>query len=110
VSTENAVFIRRKTVRGYDYFQIVEGYRDDHGRVRHRTVASLGHNPTIKAALTSMARDDRRDAKELERYRKVGSDTWVPPATVRAIAAAERRIAQRAEKRAALKAITDLVG
>jgi hypothetical protein len=45
------LFIRSKPAGGRTYYQVVEGYRDN-GRVRHRTLASLGTNPTIEKART----------------------------------------------------------
>src|SRR3954447_13846248 len=45
------MFVRSKVVKGHTYYQLVEGYRDGSGRVRHRTVASLGREPTIRDAL-----------------------------------------------------------
>jgi transposase len=34
--------------RAYTYVQLVEGYRDDRGRVRHRVVANLGRKDQLK--------------------------------------------------------------
>ncbi len=46
------LFLRRVTVRKrdrvYSYVQLVEGYRDDSGRVRHRVVANLGREEQLK--------------------------------------------------------------
>ena len=36
--------------RAYTYVQLVEGYRDEHGRVRHRVVANLGRKEELKAS------------------------------------------------------------
>jgi hypothetical protein len=38
----------RRGGRVYEYLQMVEGYRDEHGRVRHRVVASLGRRDALK--------------------------------------------------------------
>src|SRR5262249_8813214 len=43
------MFIRSKVVKGRTYYQVVESYRDC-GRVRQRTLASLGTHPTIEGA------------------------------------------------------------
>ena len=34
--------------RAYTYVQLVEGYRDEHGKVRHRVVANLGRKDELK--------------------------------------------------------------
>jgi len=48
------VFIKRTKVkrggREYVYLQMVEGYRDEHGRVRQRVVAKLGREDELKAS------------------------------------------------------------
>jgi len=36
--------------RAYTYFQLVEGYRDENGKVRHRVVANLGRKEELKAS------------------------------------------------------------
>src|SRR4051794_13823315 len=43
------MFVRSKTVKGRKYYQVIETYRDG-GKVRHRTIASLGQHPTIEDA------------------------------------------------------------
>ena len=46
------MFVKETTVRrrdrAYTYVQLVEGYRDEHGRVRHRVVANLGRKEALK--------------------------------------------------------------
>jgi hypothetical protein len=48
------VFVKETTVRrgerSYTYLQLVEGYRDAAGRVRHRVVANLGRKEALKAS------------------------------------------------------------
>lgn len=48
------MFIKRTKVkrggREYVYLQMVEGYRDERGRVRHRVVAKLGREDELKAS------------------------------------------------------------
>jgi hypothetical protein len=48
------VFVKETTVRRgerqYTYLQLVEGYRDASGRVRHRVVANLGRREALKAS------------------------------------------------------------
>ena len=38
----------RRGSRSYTYLQMVEGYRDERGRVRHRVVANLGRKDALK--------------------------------------------------------------
>ena len=42
VAGRNRVFIRAKIVKNEMYFSLVQGYRDEAGRVLHRTIISLG--------------------------------------------------------------------
>jgi hypothetical protein len=48
------VFVKETVVRrgerAYTYVQLVEGYRDERGRVRHRVVANLGRKEELKAS------------------------------------------------------------
>jgi hypothetical protein len=48
------VFVKRTKVsrgdREYVYLQMVQGYRDERGRVRHRVVANLGREDDLKAS------------------------------------------------------------
>jgi hypothetical protein len=43
------MFVRSKVVKGRTYYQVVESYRSG-GKVRHRTLASLGTCPTVEEA------------------------------------------------------------
>jgi hypothetical protein len=55
------MFVRLQKVRQagrvYEYVHIVEGYRDEHGKVRHRVVANLGRRDRLKdsGALDNLA-------------------------------------------------------
>src|SRR5579875_1796177 len=40
----------RRGERAYTYVQLVEGYRDENGKVRHRVVANLGRKEELKAS------------------------------------------------------------
>ena len=40
----------RRGARAYTYVQLVEGYRDERGRVRHRVVANLGRKEALKSS------------------------------------------------------------
>jgi len=48
------MFLKETTVkrgqRAYTYVQLVEGYRDERGKVRHRVVANLGRKEELKAS------------------------------------------------------------
>jgi transposase len=48
------MFVKETTVRrgarAYTYVQLVEGYRDERGKVRHRVVANLGRKEELKAS------------------------------------------------------------
>jgi Domain of unknown function (DUF4277)/Transposase DDE domain len=48
------MFVKETTVRRgerrYTYLQLVEGYRDEAGRVRHRVVANLGRRDALKSS------------------------------------------------------------
>jgi hypothetical protein len=48
------MFLKETTVRragrSYTYVQLVEGYRDERGRVRQRVVANLGRRERLKAS------------------------------------------------------------
>jgi hypothetical protein len=41
------MFVRAKKVKRRVYYQLVQGYRDEAGRVQHRTITSLGTCPTL---------------------------------------------------------------
>ena len=38
----------KRSGREYSYLQLVDGYRDEHGKVRHRVVANLGRKDALK--------------------------------------------------------------
>jgi hypothetical protein len=48
------MFVKETTVRrgarSYTYLQLVDGYRDERGKVRHRVVANLGRKDALKAS------------------------------------------------------------
>ena len=43
-------FVRKKRVNGYEYYQLVESYREN-GKVRQRTLAHLGEYLTVEEPL-----------------------------------------------------------
>ena len=61
----------KRSGREYSYLQLVEGYRDGDGKVRHRVVANLGRKdalkdfPNIKVLLTKDALYARPAANDL---------------------------------------------
>src|SRR5947209_8420089 len=57
------MFIRSKIAKGTEYYQVVHGYRDESGRVRQRTVASLGRCPTVEDAI-------KAEKKKLSKLRR----------------------------------------
>jgi hypothetical protein len=65
------MFIRSKVVKNQTYYQVVEGYRDEQGRVRHRTVGSLGQCPTPKDAIEANKRRMARLGRRLGRVEAI---------------------------------------
>jgi hypothetical protein len=61
------MFVRSKVVKGRTYYQMVEGYRDELGRVRHRNIVSLGDCDTVEKALGAEKRWLARSRRELAR-------------------------------------------
>jgi hypothetical protein len=65
------MFIRAKKVKGRVYYQLVQGYRDFVGKVRQRTIASLGTSPTVEDAIKAAKRELSGIRRQRGRY--VGS-------------------------------------
>ena len=73
-------FVTRKRVNGYEYYQLVESYREN-GKERQRTLAHLGEYPTVEAAIEAfkrciehfreMAYRNRTIAREMHRINKL---------------------------------------
>jgi hypothetical protein len=66
-------FVRKKRVKGYEYYQVVENYRGD-GKVRQRMLEHLGGYPTVEAAiddLSNLLREYRELTSRYEIYAKV---------------------------------------
>ena len=110
------MYIRRKTVRGKDYYQMVEGYRDDAGKVRHRTIISLGRSATLVDANEALKRNITRTRRELSRLKRQYAATYNFPAEdpiyrkagnrdAARIARVERWLTQQTEKLASGKAV-----
>jgi hypothetical protein len=101
------LYIRAKIVKDAIYYQVVEGYRDGTGRVRHRNVIALGQSPDIEAAIEETRRLERRDRRRL----KILESTFPDPATIpgRARRETERlraRLTRQQEYRAALQEVS----
>lgn len=100
------MFMRAKRQRGKTYWQVVEAYRDG-GRVRHRTLYSLGCHETREAAQkewdeaaargdTAESRRERREAEVWAAHRARMDAIWGPVSLEDCVAAAQR--AERAER------------
>jgi hypothetical protein len=61
------MYVRKKTVKGRDYYQIVTGVRDGE-RVQQRIVLALGTTPDPRAALKGMERELARLRRERDRH------------------------------------------
>jgi hypothetical protein len=60
------VFIRRKVVRGINYYALVESERGKDGHVRQHTIFSLGRDATFEAAI-------KRQFTKIAFYRQKGT-------------------------------------
>jgi hypothetical protein len=68
---DERMFIRSKEVKGATYYQVVEGYREG-SRVRHRTLISLGQNPTLAEAEALERSRRTATARRLARLKRLG--------------------------------------
>ena len=70
------MFVKETTVkrsgRAYTYLQLVDGYRDANGKVRHRVVANLGRKDALKDSgqLEALAVAVRAVEFDREAYRR----------------------------------------
>lgn len=97
------MFVRSKVVKGHTYYQAVQGYRDESGLVRHRTVASLGREPTLEGAIKAEQRRLAGIRRTRSRYRGT-----MHTATLRAkVELLERQLAAATAKVELLRAILD---
>lgn len=67
------MFIRSRTAKGTTYYQVIATYRDDDGKVRHRTVLSIGRHPTPAIALAAARKALARTKREIARM-----EAWGP--------------------------------
>jgi len=58
------MFIRRKVVRGVTYYAVVQNCRTGSGRVKQRTVVSLGQHSTIAGRTTPSSRVAAQSSRE----------------------------------------------
>ena len=103
------MYIRKKEVKDATYYQAVEGYRDAAGRVRHRTIISLGQCATIDDAIAETRREERRIRHRLGVRKGQSVDTTrISYMSATAKKAFERlcvRLTQQEERRDALQKV-----
>jgi hypothetical protein len=98
---ESSVFVRSKIVNGTIYYQLIEGYRDpDTGKVRQRTIASLGTSPTLADAIARAKLTVRAKKRRLERAMPRGVAS---PSLERELTTLRARIATEEAKLAKLE-------
>jgi hypothetical protein len=95
------MFIRSKTLKGTTYYEVVEGYRDASGRVRHRNVISLGQSPTIAGAYRDAWQRQASCRRQLKQLSQTTGE--VPAAVRRKIERIERALAQQQARLDALR-------
>lgn len=83
------MFIRAKEVKGQVYYQMVEGYRDG-GKVRHRTIMSLGRDATIAEAMGCSKKEAGRLKRKISNYS--------PNSELRDVAVWRRQLTQHEER------------
>jgi hypothetical protein len=99
------MFIRRKEMGRYTFYQVVEGYREGK-RVRHRTLASLGTSPTIPEAIKEL---DSLDRPLKRRLSILQTDQWPSPPIQREIARLQAKLSQHEERRAKLREVAKML-
>jgi hypothetical protein len=63
-------FIRRKKMRGYEYYQAVHNYRDRDGRHRQKVLCHLGTHNSLEAAIAAKRKQIKIELKEASFHRK----------------------------------------
>jgi hypothetical protein len=81
------MFVRRRVVKGQDYYAVVESYRDG-ARVRHRQIVALGTFPDVPTAIAAT----RREVHRL-RYRVTRLRSFEYPLVMRECEASTKRLA-----------------
>jgi hypothetical protein len=57
-------YIRKKRIKGHDYYYLVESYRLD-GKVKTRLLKYLGTNPTVPPEVQALLKPRRRGTQLL---------------------------------------------
>jgi hypothetical protein len=87
------VYVRKKSVKGWNYYQLVESRRVD-GEPRQRVLLHLGHHPTVEEALEAWPKEieDLRALVHQERRRAAQSgESAAHRRALKRAASAERR-------------------
>ncbi len=95
------MYIRRKVVKGQTYYQLVEGFRDG-GKVRHKTLASLGTASTLAEARADLKRQVARLRRRLQR---VAPGAALIPGFARKAAALRAQLDTLTQRAARLEAL-----
>jgi hypothetical protein len=90
---EGPMFIRSKVVKGFTYYFVVEGRRVE-GKVRQRTLVSLGRHATLPEALEAA----RRELTHRRRERSKLAIPNPPKAIANRLAVIDRRMAVLTER------------
>ena len=102
------MYTRQKELRGVKYFQLVHGYRDEQGRVRHRTIMSLGRCPTVTDAIHDAKTEMRIIRRELSRIPSFLRESDASREMREHIASRERKLAQLQERLTKLDALYEV--
>src|ERR687883_1605160 len=91
-------FVRKKRVREYEYYQLVEN-RWTNGQPRQRVLVHLGRYPTAEAALQQWPEAVRRLRRFAQKWRQKANQLSKDPSSSKARARAILKTAQKAERR-----------
>src|SRR5919202_5590564 len=92
-------FVRKKRVREYEYYQLVEN-RWTNGQPRQRVLVHLGRYPTAEAALEQWPGAVQRLHRFAQKWRQKANRLSKNPSSSKARAQAVLKTAQKAERRA----------
>jgi hypothetical protein len=92
-------FVRKKRVREYEYYQLVENHWRD-GQPRQKVLVHLGRYPTADAALEQWPGAIERLARFAQEWRQRAERLSKDPSSSKARAQAILETAQQAERRA----------
>jgi hypothetical protein len=62
-------FVRKKKVKGWEYYQLVESRRVE-GKPRQKVLVHLGHHPSVDVALEEWPKEIRRLRRHAARERR----------------------------------------